>query len=120
MGVIFAVSCLSRLYLFARTFPAAARQPYQPPFLDRVLALPELSIAVAVICGVAAWTIFTRRHSAQSWAIAASLAHLLIFLRTFILHLRPGSIMGYYPSSLLVAILGLATFLRPGVPESPS
>jgi len=118
MGVIFGVSCLDFLYVFARTFPAAARQPYQSPFLDRVLGLPELSIAVAVVCGVAAWTILTRRQSSGTWAIAASLAHLLLFFRTFILHLRPVSILGYRPASLLVAIFGLVVFLRPGAPDS--
>jgi hypothetical protein len=111
MGWLFVISVITYGVMSVRSFPGILHRDYAIPFFVRPLLLPEFSIAIAVISGLAAWTVLRRRPSAQSWAIAACLAHILVFFRPFILHLRTPWF--YYAGALVFGLYGLVIFLQP-------
>jgi hypothetical protein len=75
-----------------------------------LLAGPVFLLFVAYVCGIAWWTIWRGKASAKGFGIAASLMHILIFVRQFIPPSRPT--WDYHASTLVVGILGLLVFLR--------
>jgi cytochrome bd-type quinol oxidase subunit 2 len=111
MPWIFAITCLSYVFLTIRSIPIAMSRHYGLSFYQRLLVMPAFSIAVAVICGLAWWTGWKKKRSAVDWAIAASLMYFLIFARRFILHLHTVWYMNV--PDLVAGIIGLVVFLRP-------
>jgi len=74
-----------------------------------VLIGPTFSIHMAAISGVAAWAIWKGKSWARRWAIAASLMYILIFLRQFIIPVRPA--WDHHVGALFVGLLGLVSFV---------
>jgi hypothetical protein len=109
MGWIFAATCLVNSITFARTFPKAIHQRYALPLLQRLLYAPVFPAAVAVISGVAWWTVWKGKRSARGWGIAASFMWTLVFLRQFIIPLRP--VWGMHVGALFIGSVGLIAFL---------
>jgi len=92
-------------------------QPHKIPLLRNLLVGPIFLVHVAAISGVAAWTIWNGKSWARGWAIAASLLPILIFLRQFIIPVRPG--WDHYLVSLFVGLIGLVSFVWPDKPLAP-
>jgi hypothetical protein len=57
---------------------------------------------------------FALTPSAEAWAVAASVFHLVVFLRQFVIAMRP-TITWYHcrHSSLIVGVVGIVAFLWP-------
>src|ERR1700693_5036335 len=64
-------------------------QHYAFSLLRNVLTGPIFSVHMAAISGMAAWTVWKNKTWARGWAIAASLLFILMFLRQFIIPMRP-------------------------------
>jgi hypothetical protein len=75
-----------------------------------VLGGPIFSAVVATVCGVAWWKIWKEAGWARSWGIAASLTFIAVFIRPFVIPLRP--VWGRHTSALLIGVFGLVVFLR--------
>ncbi len=118
MGWIFAATCLGNSIASVRTLPNAIHQHYALPLLQRLLYAPAFPAAVAVISGVAWWTVWKGKRSARGWGIAASLMWTLIFLRQFIIPLRP--VWDKHVGALFIGSVGLVAFLWYGKERMPS
>ena len=70
---------------------------------------PTISVVMAAISGIAWWTIWKGKSSAKGWAVATSLMYILLFLRQFIIPLRP--VWGRQVGALFIGIIGLVAFL---------
>jgi hypothetical protein len=112
MGWIFLATALQYLAISVRSIRYTIHHHYALPVLLDPLFVPAFSVAVAVICGVAWWTIWKAKSSANGWGIAASLMYILMFLRQFIIPLRP--VWGKDVQSLIIGIIGLVAFLWRG------
>jgi hypothetical protein len=86
------------------------RRHYAFPTLHDLLVAAPFSAVVAIILGVAWWTILKGRPSARRWGIAASLIEILISLRPIIFSSR--SVWWHHVGALFIGIVGLVTFLR--------
>jgi len=86
--------------------------------LSILFAGPILHIHMAVVSGVAAWTIWKGKSWARGWAIAASLMFFLFFLRQFIIPIRPG--WDHHLGVLFLGLLGLVSFAWPDKPVNSS
>jgi hypothetical protein len=117
MGWIFAATCLGNSIVFVRTLPNAIHQHYALPPLYRLSYAPAFPAAVAVISGVAWWTVWKGKHSARGWGIAASLMWALIFLRQFIIPLPP--VWDKHVGALFIGSVGLVAFLWYGKEQVP-
>jgi hypothetical protein len=93
-------------------------QPHTLPLLANMLVGPIFSVHMAAISGVAALTIWYGKAWARGWAIAASLMYILMFLRQFIVHVRPT--WDHHVVPLLVGVLGLVSFGWRDKPVNPS
>jgi len=71
------------------------------------------SAVVAGVCAVAWWRVLRKARWARIWAIAASLTFLAIFIRPFVIPLKP--VWGRHIGSLFIAVVGLVVFLRPRI-----
>jgi hypothetical protein len=111
MGWIYCVTSLQYLTISVRSVPYAIRGHYSLSFVSRMLTAPVISTVMAVVSGVACWTIWKGKSSARGWAIASSLVLILICIRQFIIPLRLGWDHGLV--SLLTGVVGLIAFLRP-------
>jgi hypothetical protein len=102
---------LQYVTISVRSFPYATHQFNSLPLLHILLLAPTLSVLMALISGMASWTIWKGKPSAKGWAIAASLIYVLIFLRQFIIPLRPtwDDRLG----ALFIGAVGLVAFLWP-------
>lgn len=81
MRWIFAATSVPYLLIYLPTFLwSVHRRPYDLLFLDNLLAGTLFSV-VPIVCGVACWVIWKGKPSARGWGIAASLMHIVIFLR---------------------------------------
>jgi len=89
-------------------------QPYKIPLLRSLLIGPIFLVHVAAISGVAAWTIWNGKSWARGWAIAASLMYILMFLRQFIIPIRPS--WDHHLVPLFVGLIGLVSFVWPDKP----
>jgi hypothetical protein len=114
MGWIFALTCLEYLIAFVRSIPNAIQQHFALPLLWRLLYAPIFPAVFAAISGVAWWAIWKGKRSTRAWAIAASLMYILVFLRPFIIPLRP--VYGHNAGALFIGIVGLLAFLWYGKP----
>jgi hypothetical protein len=105
---IFAANCLGYTFFSARSLPNAIRQQHALSLLHILLIPPAFSVAVALICGIAWWTVWKRKQSAKGWAIAASIMYILDFLRQFIIPLH---MWGKDIEGLFIGVVGLVAFL---------
>ncbi len=81
---------------------------FLPVPLLNLLVPTEFSV-LAIIYGVAWWTIFKGKSSARGWGITASLAYILFSLSEIIYFSRP--VWGASGVMLATGIAGLITFL---------
>jgi hypothetical protein len=110
MSWIFLATSLRYITISLKSIPSAVQQS-SLPLLHILLMAPTLSVLMALVSGMASWTISKGKPSAKGWAIAASLIYVLIFLRQFIIPLRPN--WDHHLGALLIGIVGLVAFLWP-------
>ncbi len=111
---IFGLTSLGFMAAILYTIP----QPHKIPFIRNLLAGPIFLVHMAVITGMAAWTIWNGKSWARGWAIAASLMYILIFLRQFIIPVR--ATWDHHVLGLFIGLLGLASFAwrdKDGIPS---
>lgn len=108
---IFLGTSLQYINISLKSIPSAVHQQSSLPFLHILLLAPTLSVLMALVSGMSSWTIWKGKASAKGWAIAASLIYVLIFVRQFIIPLRPN--WDHYLVELFTGIVGLAAFLWP-------
>jgi|SRR5208283_4261316 len=109
MGWIFLATCLQYLTISLRNIPFTNQPYYVVPLLQRMLTAPVISIVMAVLSVIAWWTIWKGKSSAKVWAIATSIIYILLFVRQFIIPLRP--VRGHQAGALVLGIIGLVAFL---------
>jgi|SRR5271157_954867 len=107
---IFLATSLQYLTSSLRNIPYTLRPYYAVPLLQRLLMAPVITIVMAVVSGIAWWTIWKRKSSAKVWAIATSFIYVLMFVRQFIIPVRP--VWGRQVGALLIGMVGLVAFLR--------
>jgi len=112
MGWVFLATSIEFIYQSARSLPNAFHVDYAVPLLWRLLYPPAYSVIFAAISGVAWFSVWKEKLWARSWAIAASSMWILIFLRQFIVPLRP--VWGRNVGALIIGIVGLVVFARRG------
>lgn len=108
---IFLATSLQYATISLRSIPSATNQFNSLPFFQNLLIAPVLSVVMTFVSGIASWTIWKGKPAAKGWAVAASLIYILIFLRQFVIPLRP--IWHHHVTSLFVGAVGLAAFLWP-------
>jgi hypothetical protein len=108
---IFLATSLQYATISLKSIPSAVHQQSSLPLLHILLIAPTLSVLMVLVSGMASWTIWKGKPSAKVWAVAASLIYVLIFLRQFIIPLRPN--WDHYLVALFTGIVGLAAFLWP-------
>jgi hypothetical protein len=64
--------------------------------------------AMAALSGIALWATWKDKSWARGSAVAASSIHVLVFLRQFVIPVRPA--WDHYLSSLIVAVIGVVAF----------
>jgi hypothetical protein len=106
---IFLATCLQYLTASLRSIPYAIQQHHTLPLLRSLLMAPALSVVMASISGVAWWTIWKGKSSGSGWAIATSLVYILIFVRQFLIPVRPT--WDHYLGALFIGLVGLGAFL---------
>lgn len=81
----------------------------------RTLLVPGVFSALAMIYGVASWTVWKRKPSARAWAIVASLTYVLVPLFTIWSRLHSSrSIRVCSGIMLAIGVIGLGAFSRRG------
>jgi hypothetical protein len=109
MGWIFLATCIDYIYVSVRNLPNAFPH-YAVPLLWRLCYAPTYSAIFAVISGVAWFVIWKGKPGAKWWAIVASFMWIFVFLRQFIVPLRP--VWGRHVGALILGIVGLVIFTR--------
>jgi hypothetical protein len=106
-------ACTSFLYLenFHQVILYIVHQRYTPSVLHSLLIAASVDTIVVGISGVAWWVIWKGITSAKGWGIAASVIHILIFLRQFIFLSQP--VWGRHVGALIIGTVGLVAFLWP-------
>ena len=121
MRWIFAATSVLYLLIYLPTFLwSVHRRPYDLLFLDNLLTGTLFSV-VPIVCGVACWVIWKGKPSARGWGIAASLMHIVIFLRPIILSFR--SPWWHHIGALAIGIIGLVSSqgaMSNRIPTNPS
>jgi hypothetical protein len=102
---IFAATSLGFSALLLYSIP---RHPPKVSLLQNLLIGRIFCVHVAAVSGLAAWTIWKAHTWARGWAIAASLMYLVIFMRRFVIPIRPAWDHGLL--ALSVGLVGLAAF----------
>jgi len=108
---IFLATSLQYITISLKSIPSAVHQQSSLALLHILLMAPTLSVLMALISGMASWTIWKGKPSAKGWAIAASLIYVLIFLRQFIIPLRPT--WDHRLGALFTGVVGLVAFMWP-------
>src|SRR5271155_2999917 len=103
MGLVFAVTIPTSLLNLAR----AILHPHSRTLLQSALLGPMFYSAMATMSGIALWAIWRDESWARGWAIAASAIHILVFLRQFVIGVRPAPTRDHYLSSLIVGVIGV-------------
>lgn len=105
---LFAVTSLLHTAVFLRCILHGVRYHYPPPLFRSLFVTALFSFVLAILAGVAWWTIWKDRQSARGWAIAASVMTILIFVRQFIFPPQPPwySHLG----ALYIGIVGVVAF----------
>lgn len=88
---------------------------------QRPMSLTETAVLIglAVVFGVAWWTILREKASAGGWAIAASVLNLLICIGVPLLYCRTGNLSAFWQLERVfgiptaIGIAGLVVYLRP-------
>ena len=107
----FAVISLQYLVFSAQNLWFIIHQQVPLPLFRRLLVATSFYVVVIAICGLAWWSIWKGKRSAKSWAIAASLMNILLFLRYLIFPSRP--VWNHHVGLLFIGIVGLVAFLWP-------
>lgn len=103
--------CLSFVFSFLGSLANIVLAIYHPrsrSLLQNVLVGPIFDVHMAAISGLACWTIWKEKTWGRGWATAASLLFVVVFLRQFIVVVRPT--WEHHVSALILGILGLASF----------
>jgi hypothetical protein len=109
MGFVFAVTIPTSLWSIAR----AILHPRSRTLLQKVLVGPMFHSAMAALSGIALWAIWKDKSWARSWAVAASAIHIFVFLRQFVIPVRPAPTWDHhYLTSLVVGVIGVVAFSR--------
>jgi hypothetical protein len=104
MGWVFAATFLTSLANLARTI----LHPRSRTLLQNLLLGPMFYALSAAVWGVALWALWKDKSWARPWAVAASSVYLLLFLRQFVVPMRPA--WDHHMSGLLIGILGVFAF----------
>lgn len=104
MGWVFALTILTSLANIAR----AILHPGSYTLLQDVLVGPMFHAALTAMSGIALWAIWKDKSWARWWAVAASSVYFLVFLRQFIIPVRP--VWDHNLASLIVAVIGVVAF----------
>lgn len=78
-------------------------------FRSRIQVL--IIASLAAVSGMAAWAIWKAHPFARGWTIAASLLYLSVFMRPFLILIRP--VRDHNLVSLVVGLVGVAAFAWP-------
>jgi hypothetical protein len=111
MGWVFAVSSLVAICFAPRLILDVFRWRSHTLFPIRSLLLCAVFPAMAIVFGIAWWTIWKDRPSAKEWGITASTLHILASLLPFILLRR--SIVECQLLGVALGVTGLVAFLWP-------
>jgi hypothetical protein len=111
MGWIFLATSVEHVRVSIGSLPGALRQPGPVPPIRLLLVAPVFSVAVSIICALAWWTVWKRKSSGRSWAVAASMICVLAFARQFVVRLPPA--WDWRVSWLWIGIVGLVAFSWP-------
>src|SRR6185437_14921546 len=103
----FAFTCILHIFVSVRDILYVVHQHYTFSFLRNLAFAASFSVIVATISGVAWWTVWKARSSARGWAITASIASVLIFLRATIFH---SEIAWGHLGALVIGIIGMVAF----------
>jgi|GEM_PF-2187491 len=106
MAWIFAVTIPTSLWSIAR----AILHPRSRTLLQNALLGPIFYSAMAALTGIALWAIWRDKSWARGWAIAASAIHMVVFLRQFVIPVRPAPVGDHYLSSLIAGVIGVVAF----------
>jgi predicted permease len=82
---------------------------YNEYFTIRGLLITALYIILAIIYGLAWWTVWKRKPSGRGWGIAASLIYIPVSLWGIIFFAQP--FWGFEGVAMAVGIAGLVAFL---------
>jgi hypothetical protein len=111
LSLIFAATCLISLQLdFRRIFRTVHR--YNEYFSIRGLSITALYTFLAIIYGMAWWTVWNGKPSGRGLGIAASVIYIPVSLWGIIFFAQP--IWGFEGVVLAVGIAGLVAFLWSG------
>jgi uncharacterized membrane protein len=86
----------------------AIYHPRSRSLLQNALVGPIFDVHMAVISGLAFWTIWKKKAWARGWATAASVLFIVVFFRQFIVAVRPT--WDHHVIELLMGMLGLFSF----------
>lgn len=104
----FATVSVPQILFFTRDCLYIVHRNLAPIHLDRWAIAVLFSGTVAVICGLAWWTLWKGSPSARLWAVAASIMQVAVFVRSLIV--PPRAATGYHWGALLIGVIGLGVF----------
>ena len=108
---VFAVTSLLYLENLYRIILYVIHRNYGPAVQHALLLASLFNVFVIATSGMAWWNIWKEMSSAKWWAIAASVMHIVIFLRQFVSPSQP--VWGRHVGALIIGIIGLIAFLWP-------
>ena len=111
MAWIFLLACLQYMVALVESFLSPTSQVRLSLSLQSMLSAPVFFVVLALVCGMAWWSIWKRKSTGRAWGVAASLAEVLMFCRQFVVYVPPG--WGRYAGALVVGIVGLVAFFHP-------
>lgn len=117
---IFAFTSLLHLLVAFRFILHIIQRQYVYPLSRNIFIAALFSVLVAIISGVAWWTIWREKRSARIWGVAGSIMNILIFFRPMILPTR--SSWDHHIGALYIGVVGLVVFVWSGnqhTPDSP-
>jgi len=111
MGWVFAVTSIVNIWCASSLILHIFRRYTFVRFPFRSLLAASFFPVLAIVYGMAWWTVWRGKPSAKGWGIAASFAYVLISFWGIIFSSRsaPGSVWSLLP----LGVAGLAIFLRP-------
>src|SRR5271157_950091 len=110
LSLIFAGTCLICLWLDCRRILRTVHR-YNEYFTIRGLSITALYTILAIIYGLAWWTVWKGKSSGRGWGIAASLIYIPVSLWGIIFFAQP--LWGSEGIAMAAGIAGLVAFLWP-------
>jgi hypothetical protein len=86
-------------------------------FLRSLLVGRIFESGLSAVSGIAAWAIWKAHPFARVWAIAANLLYLSVFMRPFLIPIRP--VLDHGLVSLVVGLIGITAFAWPDRADKP-